>query len=373
MKKCCSIFVAIIIVLTFLLSGCSEQQQVYEQIKGEEITLNYDSLESNSKVAIPDTLYAFVGEKITLYYLNLTYCNNLDDVKVTIDADGKGVSYTDRWEYVPAKKEKFDLVVTVSDVNGNVSEKKTCAIDVKDQSEKERLNVLLIGDSTINNGTISKTVFDKALANNYSLSLLGTRGNNYALHEGRSGWTAKMFVEREEDKEGFKNFFYNSETNSFDFAYYMDLNSYKKVDCVVIQLGINDVFSCKTDEVLDYSMQQYMSYMSNIINSIKQYDDNVKVVINLILPCSVDESKFLEAYGGEQTAGRCKQNSHTANLNIINNWGNKENEDIFIFYSNLTLDTNNNMDSGGNGGIHPSKSGYTQIGEQLYSFLRAIN
>jgi lysophospholipase L1-like esterase len=196
--------------------------------------------------------------------------------------------------------------------------------------------------------------------------LLGTRGTGTNKHEGRSGWTAKRYVEEAESASGVKNAFYNPMTNTFDFGYYMQSNGYSGVDCVFVQLGINDVFGARTTEEVNSAISGYLSNMETIVKSIHAYNADIKIVINLIIPSDADQDKFGKAYGVSQTAWKYKKNTISANLSLIDRFNDTEN--VFVSPFNAAIDTENNM----NGDVHPTATGYNQAGEQMYSFMRAI-
>lgn len=337
-----------------------------------------DNGATSGSIALPSKMYAFVGQPIKLYYLNIIGYNNLDDITVQINAEGKGTSYSDRWEYTPTKAETFALDVFVYDkITNELLSKETFEIKVDEETEKESLSVLFIGDSTINQHTETQTVLDLAHADGYPITLLGTRGTTGSLnqHEGRGGWTAQMYCVKESAASGrVVNPFYNPSIegdNKFDFEYYMTTQGYEDVDCVVFQLGINDVFSSIIDIGLNRKIETYLSYIDYMINDIRSYAPDIKIVLNLIIPCSPDENKFKEQYGIKQTAARNKRNTYLANLAMIEKYSNAEN--VYISHSNSSLDTLNNMADGGSGAVHPAPTGYIEIGTQVYSFLRAIN
>ncbi|MBE6903973.1 MAG: SGNH/GDSL hydrolase family protein [Ruminococcaceae bacterium] len=332
---------------------------------------NISSQEKFSPLALPSKIYAFVGQPIKLYFLNLVKYNSMDNIVFKVDSENKGTAYTDRWEYTPQKAETINLTIAVYDRDNNILNKGTTKIEIKDKTQKDSLSILIIGDSTIAANIEPQTVLSLANNNNYSLTMLGTEGKNLNKHEGKSGYTAKMFVETK-STTSCSNPFYNPNTKKFDFSYYMQSQSYPKIDCVSIQLGINDLTKCTSTQHLNNNMKTYFENMEFIINNIHSYDSNIKIIWNLILPCTVEQEKFNEQYGENiYKAERCKSNTYTANLKIIEKYSNLKN--VFIAPTNASLDTVKNMEKGGVGAIHPSAAGYTEIGTLLYSFIRAIN
>ena len=320
-------------------------------------------------LALPPTLYAFANQPIVTYLRNILPYNK-DDVYLYMATSNKGRLYNDRWEYTPTKAETFSARYQVLDHYYNELNNDTFNVVVKDTTTKSSLTVLVIGDSTVNAGTETQKMLDLATADGYPLTLLGTRGTSESdnRHEGRGGWTADMYVNNASNTSGsVTNAFYNPTSATFDFAYYMAQQGYSGVDCVFIQLGINDLFAYKKDSDLNTAIETYLTSLETMINSIHDCDTNIKIVLNMIIPCTPDQDKFTEIYGMSQTTWRCRKNTYEGNIALLNKFGDTEN--VYISPYNAFLDTVNNIPSD----VHPSIDGYNQLGTQMYSFMRAIN
>lgn len=324
-----------------------------------------------AKLALPLKTYAIAGQPIKIYFLNLTEYNSLSGLRFEVKSNVSGTVYADRWEYVPTKSESVFFSVSVYDRDYKLLNRGYSIIEVADKSQKENLSVMVIGDSTVNGSTQTRTMVTLAKKEGYNLTLLGSRGDGTNRHEGRSGWTASNYV-NSQTSASYTNAFYNPDKGKFDFAYYMQTRGYSGVDCVVIQLGINDIFYATTNKDLDTKLEKFFTNMEFIMNSIHDYDRNIKIVWDLVTPGSTDQSLFEHVYGTKQTAERHKLNTYLANLKIMQKYTDWTN--LYIAPINLTLDTTNNMMGiVGNGSVHPSSAGYTEMGTMLYSFVRAIN
>lgn len=233
---------------------------------------------------------------------------------------------------------------------------------------KSAANVLVIGDSTVNAGTETQTMLDLDSSDEtFDLTLLGTRGTGENKHEGRGGWTAYSYVNLAQDSTStYTNSFYNPEKESFDFSYYMATQDYTDLDVVFLQLGINDMFASKTDEQVESAINIFTENLEIMISSIHEYDPEVKIVINLIIPCQLDQNKFTQAYGTRQTVWACKRNTYKANLKLIENYVSREN--VYLSWFNATIDA---YDEIGND-VHPNAEGYAALGNQMYNFLKSI-
>ena len=138
-------------------------------------------------------------------------------------------------------------------------------------------SLLAIGDSTVDQDVLTATLLSHFAEQEHTITLLGTLGGSDPLNrnEGRAGWTTQNYMENTE-KNGYTNPFYNSVADGFDFSYYMAQQGYSGVDFVVIQLGINDLYQ--------YLSPNYAVIWSNIktmIDSIHNYDANIKIILNL--------------------------------------------------------------------------------------------
>lgn len=342
-------------------------QNVFDALDGDVVV-------STNTLPLPDEMEFYVNQPITLYFLNIIPYNSLDGIVFDVDTNGRGTVYSDRWEYTPAEAENFYISIVVRDDQGNVLDSGSFDVKVVDKSAKEKLTVLVIGDSTINNNPLeTQTLLDCAAVDGFDLTLLGTRGpaGSANKHEGRPGWRAEHYVNTASDGS-YDNAFYNPSTQSFDFNYYMESQGYEGVDCVCIQLGINDVFGAQTDDKLTTNyFNNYFTNMDFIINSIHAYDPDIKIVWNLILPGSPEQWKFEAAYGTSQSAARFKRNTYLTNLEILDHVANMTN--VYAAPTNASIDVVNNMLDSGGGAVHPAGSGYVEVGTAMYSLIRAIN
>lgn len=323
---------------------------------------------NNSSLAISSKIYGYKNTPIKIYFANITEYISHENLIFKVKDGGKGKTYKDRWEYTPKKAEKFIIEISVYDNNEVFIDSVKTLIEIKDSS-KEEISVLVLGDSTIEAAYETETLLELSDKDNYSLSLVGTKtsffNNPLNVHEGRGGWSAYLYTNGYEALSA-TNPFYNSYSEGdyeFDFSYYMNQNGFEKLDCVVLQLGINDVYGLNNDSDLNFAAENYLHYMEYMIKSIRAYDPDIKIVWNLILPPSSDEYIFDSDY----TAQRAKRNTYLTNLDIIRRYSNFKN--IYICPINASIDCKNNMADY----VHPTQEGYEEIGTMLYGFIRGIN
>lgn len=320
---------------------------------------------SESVIALPSTVYAFAGRPVDLYLHNiLPY--DLSDVHVRVSNANLGNQYHDRFVYTPESAENRTIGFHVEDRYFNEIGTGSIKLAVKSQSEKSALRVMVIGDSTVNAGHETQKMLDCADEDGYPLTLVGTRGTGRNLHEGRGRYATDTYLNSQSYYD-IPNAFYNPASRTFDFSYYMDNQNNPDLDCVFIQLGINDIVVCTTDAAANTKIAALLANISTMISSIHSYDDTIKVVVNLVIPCNDDQDKFTTQYATKQTSWRCHKTSHMCNMQIIKHFEGMTN--VYVNPLNASLDTANNMSDG----VHPIQAGYYQMGHQMYSFMRAIN
>lgn len=138
--------------------------------------------------------------------------------------------------------------------------------------------MLVIGDSTVDQDVMTQALLTHFTAQGHTLNLLGTLGSGDNKNEGRAGWSAKDYLTNR-TYEGVTNPFYNPTSETFDFAYYMTNQGYTAPDFVVVQLGINDLYSAN-----ETAIQPTWDAIKTIIDSIVAYDAAIKVILNLVTP-----------------------------------------------------------------------------------------
>lgn len=129
--------------------------------------------------------------------------------------------------------------------------------------------VLFIGDSKTDANVYTQKLLDMFVDDPMNIQLIGTRGNTDTnRHEGRSGWSARMYVTNEWERGVVDDSpFFNPTTQNFDFGYYMTNNGYNDVDYVFICLGTND------------ARDTMIQYYHEMIDGIKAYNPNVIIGI----------------------------------------------------------------------------------------------
>lgn len=263
---------------------------------GIDVAINYQSVVKNWDVT--NSVSKFVQNNVFPTYGNKT-----------IITGGKNVSSI--------------KIAHVPDYNIGIIVKTLDIINVpKDAGNGLTKKILFIGDSKTDANVYTQKLIDMFSKDGMSIELLGSRGNSdNNRHEGRSGWSARMYCTNEYERGVEEDSpFYNPSTSQFDFDYYMTQKGYSNVDYVFICLGTND------------SENNFINYYNEMIRSVKAYDSNI--VIGIWTPAP------FATFGGYTHTTNDLQNFGKIEA-ILNEFDtpNYENDKIFVVPTHMNIDT----------------------------------
>lgn len=350
--------------------------QIIEKAK-EEI----ESFRSNYDIILPYKFYHLKGVEINIYYQNIVrYFNpeNCQRINTNLNrystfarlSDESGYGYFEFYfnttfggEYDIANR--ITNVIQVESSAGSGLTKKC----------------LFIGDSLTDADKYTQELLNLFSGDSMSIELIGTRGSGSNKNEGVSGWRAYTYTRCPSNVEDWAtwggtpssviaNNFWNSSTSSFDFSYYMNNNGYESVDYVFICLGTNDIArnNHQTDE-------EIITYFNEMINSIKNFDSNIK--IGIWLP---------------PTRGLADNNNRVSidvslrmNKLLIDTYDKREEENLFLIPIYLNIDpyhdynfTSQNISARNpnytinicTDAVHPAIIGYQKIADVFYGYIK---
>lgn len=172
---------------------------------------------------------------------------------------------------------------------------------------------------------------------------------------------------------------------AINFAQYLTNNSIAAPDWVIIGLGINDCFSQTDDTACSALADTELAKLDTLIASIKAADANTKIGLMLPSPPSADQDAFGASYGTGQPTWRFRRNILIWAWQMIAKYAGQESGRVYLVPSNTALDTVNNMNVAAsapvnsrstvtktrqNNGVHPGVTGYQQIGDAVWAFLK---
>ncbi len=306
--------------------------------------------------SIPDTVYATVGEPFEIFYNNIV---SLPDLTIifTIPENIKKNYYNDRIVLTPQISGDYDITWRVYDREYVFVESGEMKLVARTRKLKD-MSVLVLGDSTVFAGSETQVMLDVFQENDAKLTLYGTMGYGKNLYEGRSGWRSYDYCELPE-KDGVVNPFFS---DGFDFSYYMKSQKYSELDAVIIQLGINDV---KRFTFENYSSEKTLSAFDTMISSIKEYDDEIEIIISLPLPPNENVSAFDENFSISSSV-ECRCNAVRLADELTERY--KDMENVYFGAANCSINTATQLEDA----VHPTYDGYTKLAYRHVDILNFI-
>ncbi|KKC24682.1 hypothetical protein [Sphingomonas sp. SRS2] len=418
----------------------------------------------SSEIVLPPTVYGVQGREMNVYLDNLHLGKASDyEHDVECSAAQAGKQQNERWTLIPTGAiATGDLSIGVHDrQSGTELAVATTAVRVAASSAGSGATqkLLVIGDSLVQDGTITQTLLDIAGSDVMNIEMLGTRGTAPNLHEGRGGWRVVDYATAGrtyyafdvsgvvvEPVAGATEYTHNSATfrveeldltdaagtitcslvsgsaplssgtltksngaagdatiafsartavsgNPFwfggelDFAEYLSLNAIDTPDVVAIALGINDVGGeTGNDTSISDLADTQLDNLDLLIANIHAADAGIKVAIALPSPPSIDQDAFGANYGLAIRRWRSKRNIMIWSRQAIERYAGSAGDNIYILPSNTALDTMNNMSRAAavavnsrnsattiarqSNALHPATSGYQQIADAWWAFLK---
>lgn len=171
---------------------------------------------------------------------------------------------------------------------------------------------------------------------------------------------------------------------ALNYSAYLSDNGLATPDVVFIALGVNDVFGQSSDLGAKARAAEQFTWLDNLITSIKSAGVGTVAIVPVIGP-SGSQDGFAANYGASRTRWRVKRNNLVWNQELIDKYSGLEASGTYIAPAGLNWDTVNNASRAAaapvnsrssvmverlNNGVHPALSGYQQIGDAMWAFLK---
>ena len=359
---------------------------------------------SFQKLVLPEVIYAVPGVETNIYFENVFFCINPDNF--IFDADcPKGRNYQHRWSFIPAENEvgTYPLSLTVIGENGTVAKGETKIVVAPANAGKgKNISILMVGDS-LTDATVYPTRLHALVKgeNNPQMKMIGSHcGGSRAVapggvaHEGYGGWAWSTFLTQFNDNSTItdpkKKFYAKSkflvEKNGkpeFDLQSYVNqYNDGKMPDFITIQLGVNDVFGASDLSIYD-TLAGIEKNMDALIAAFRKAAPDAVIGVGLVT-AGAKQDAFGANYKNGQTAWQYKKNSFMLNQLMIQKFQKNQDKKLFLIPTPVNLDCSNNFPAktepvnNGNpsmvlrqsNGVHPAETGYIQMGDTYYAWLK---
>lgn len=363
---------AVLIVVLFLRVVRLETDKKQDNIT-ENAAVNAPSIE----IYLPEVYYAASGLTMEIYNSQITNLGrHITDYDVFWECE-VGECY-ERKFHVEASDENvgnYDLMVSVFAADGTLLAKRESVLSIV-EAKSDPISILAIGDSLSANGALYWKLLEHLDGN---LICNGTRAYEGFLTEARHGFSAGDYLQATPYTLGEGEAchpFYNLEKESFDWNYYKETTGFDP-DLVWVFLGTNGLASGdgNADDIV------------KIVESIREDDRTVPIyVVNTIYQGSQNGiGAYKDKYGNGLLKSTYKQQRDLYTFQLMTYLEDALGEEKYVYlvpaaisvdsetvfemeersanpYSDLT--ESYEVDP-----IHPTKDGYYQIADTIYSTL----
>jgi len=355
------------------------------------------------RLELPKTIDAVPGIETNVYFDNVMLSVGRNALFFDVTC-AKGVQQVERWTFTPDEKEvgEYPFTLEVRDGEKAIVARAVSTIRVlpKDAGKGAEVSILVIGDSLTAASVYPKHLYDLCAGEgNPRLKMIGSCWKRGAAkgpyrHEGYGGWTAKAFATRivkgstprVGEKRATSPFLYEGADGkmTLDFARYcQEFNDGKGPDFVTIFLGCNDTFSA-TDETIEDRIDDMLKHYDMLVRMIHSVRKDTRIGCLLLPPPAATQDAFGANYGCGQTRRQYRRNQHRVVERMTAHYGGRENEHIYLVPVNVNIDCERNYPqrtvpanarsdrkiARHSNGVHPAASGYLQIGDSLYCWLK---
>lgn len=340
------------------------------------------------KLTLPPAIDTVVGVPYSIYYDNviLTQTPEAYTYQVTCDL---GAQQERCWTVTPTAEQvgSHPLTCIVRDAAGTELARGETVVEVApaDAGAGRAIKVLIIGDS-LTAGSAWPNELARLLSEpgNPTWRMLGTNEPKSAAegvrHEGYGGWTWARFASHYEPNPDGS---YNRITSPFVFLDendkpYLDVPRYfaektggEKPDVVLILLGINDTFGAPPDDPvgMDARIDAMFGYADTFLAGLREAAPEATIAIGLTTAPNSRQEAFEANYQDKYTRWGWKRIQHRLVQREIEKFAGREADGIRYVATELNIDPVDGYPA--NNGVHPNKSGYEQIGQSFYGWLKS--
>ncbi len=353
------------------------------------------------RLALPPVIDACVGIETNLYFDNVMLALNPANYAVDMNC-AKGRQQQERWTFTPQPADVGEHLLQL-DVRNQHNEvvargRSLVRVFAADAGAGQEISLLMIGDSLTHASVSQQRIASLCeKPGNPKLSLVGSHAPLAAAsairHEGYGGWTALRFAThakgtpRQGDyAQRASPFLYPDADGkpALDFtAYCRDVNAGRFPDFVTIFLGPNDIFSL-SDATIEGGIRTMLENYDLLIGMLQTASPATKVGVMLPVPPAATQDAFGANYTTGQTRWQYQRNQHRLLERMLDRYGGRDLEGIQLIATHVNLDCVHNYPEESvawnadtevkgtrqNNGVHPAKSGYDQIGDAVYAWMK---
>ena len=355
---------------------------------------------------LPDKIYAVPGVECNVYFRNIFFAVNHGNFVFDADCPA-GRQEKNRWVFTPSSSDenkRFPLTVRVYDANGLVARGSTTVfVSPADAGKGKKVSILVVGDSLTNATEYPRQLL--ALCRKSSapvLTMIGSHAGNGktpekggVAHEGYGGWAWGTFLTQyvtdpadrqyKTYRRASKFLVYRDGKKVFSLADYVKkYNEGRMPDVITFQLGVNDVFGAK-EENLPKRIRSILANADKLIACFRKEAPKALIGVGFVTG-GADQDAFGNNYKCGQTAFGYYRNHFRLNQAMAKHFAACGDKKLFMIPSHVNLDTENNFPVTKtclnaenrkevflqSNGVHPAVSGYRQMGDSFYAWLKYL-
>ena len=341
-------------------------------------------------VYLPPRLYAVPGQELNIYFENLSVLPLPGAVEVVSSV---GTQFADRYRFIPRPEDAgtHPLRLEWRDAEGKLLASAETEIVVAPAEVKPRdVKLLMIGDS-LTNGTIYPRRIAEALrADKFAVGFVGSHAGggkpaeaDGVVHEGYGGWQFSTFVNRWTPGNAFR-----ARSPFLGAPGKLDIPAYFAAkggvpDVITVLLGVNDIASCSR-ESLPAKLESISRDADTLLNALAEAAPKAKIGVGLIPPPAASQDAF--GFNYSVRINRVQYLRNTFALWQLMEKKYRNHPRFELVPVNVNIDCRNNYPVRKtpynahnpetymmqNNAVHPAPSGYRQIGDSFYFWIRNV-
>ncbi len=395
MLRTLALGLSILVGVTFQTSAAAEKKVALPSTPIAPL-----SASSAINLTLPKILYAVPGIETNLYFDNIILTTNTANFAFDITCS-KGRQFAEKWSFTPKAEDVGDYPISLSVYNeaNAVVASGSFMLRITSLEAKADLHMLMVGDSLTSQSVYVQQVVENCMNDDaMNVTMIGShepKGKESPVrHEGYGGWTAGTFVTRFMDtpylngRRQCSPFMYKNDAGkpALDFPRYCsEFNHGKAPDVVTLFLGCNDIFGAdesRKEKAIETSLKNF----DILIKMIKDYSPDTVIGLLLLAPPAATQDAFGYNYACGQTRWQYRRNQHRMVQVMIERYGNRNADKIHVVPIFAIVDADHGFRFRSpkansrcdlkirrlSNGVHPSSSGYSQIGDAVYCWLKSL-
>ncbi len=358
------------------------------------------------RLLLPEKIYAAPGIECNIYFDNIVTVINPANYVFDVICEA-GRNDAKRWRFTPGAADagkEYAWTVRVYDGHGMIAEGRTVVSVAPELKAEKKLSLLLIGASqTAAEGYPEHLLELMRQEPKIEFQMVGTNSGNYhkpvpggVAHEGYGGWGWNSFFLRLKKEESDANdgldparpwitwsrfMFRQNGRWKFDFREYcVRYNGGKYPDTIVIMLGINNIFLCKSDREVDQVWNEHIyPYMKQMAEAFRKAVPEVHIAFSSLTP-GASQDAFGRSYHCRQSRWRWRLNLdryHRKLFRVVDElkvglvpvYASIDGEHGFPTVTEPVNQRSSELCQRQSNALHPSPAGYAQIGDAIYCYL----